>query len=254
MSPHRFGGTVSVAGHAFAVRAAVPIRHRFIPTQRLGPVPAVAAVTCPSNTVLHGDCIEVMAGLPAECVDFILTDPPYLCRYRDRSGRTIANDNDPRWLKPAFAEAYRVLRPDSLCVSFYGWNAADQFLDAWRAAGFRIVGHLVFSKTYASSTRYVAAQHECAYILAKGYPPMPSEALPDVLPWRYTGNRLHPTEKPVEPLRRLVEAFCPKGGLVLDPFCGSGSALVAAQECDRAWLGIELDARHVTTARGRVPS
>lgn len=45
MSPHRFGGAVSVAGHAFAGRAAVPIRYRFIPTQRLGPVPAVAAVT-----------------------------------------------------------------------------------------------------------------------------------------------------------------------------------------------------------------
>ncbi|AMY03623.1 DNA methylase [Mesorhizobium ciceri biovar biserrulae] len=193
-----------------------------------------------------------MAGLPAECVDFILTDPPYLCRYRDRTGRTVANDNNSHWLKPAFAEAYRVLRPDSLCVSFYGWNAADQFIEAWRAAGFRIVGHLVFSKSYASSTRFVAAHHESAYILAKGQPPLPTEAVPDVLPWQYTGNRLHPTEKPVEPLRRLVKAFCPEGGLVLDPFCGSGSTLVAAQDCGRNWLGIELDARHAETASGRV--
>ncbi|MDX8521785.1 hypothetical protein [Mesorhizobium dulcispinae] len=91
--------------------------------------------------MLHGDCIEVMAGLPAECVDFILTDPPYLCRYRDRSGRTIANDDDPRWQHPAFAEAYRVLRPGSLCISFYGLTAADQFIEAWRAAGFRTVRH-----------------------------------------------------------------------------------------------------------------
>ncbi|QND61450.1 DNA methylase [Mesorhizobium huakuii] len=223
-----------------------------IPVQRLGPVPAVAAATCPSNTVLHGDCIEVMAGLPAECVDSILIDPPYLCRYRDRSGRTIANDNNPRWLKPAFAEAYRVLRPNSLCVSFYGWNAADQFLGAWRAAGFRIVGHLVFAKTCASSTRFVAAQHECAYILAKGRPPVPSEALPDVLPWQYTGNQLHPTQRPVEPLRTLIDAFCPASGLVLDPFCGSGSTLVAAVDCGRNWLGVELDVRHAIRALRRL--
>lgn len=225
---------------------------RFIRSQRLGAIPAVAVPAVPRNTVLHGDCIDVMAGFPAECVDFILTDPPYLCNYRDRSGRTVANDNDPRWLKPAFAEAYRVLRPDSLCVSFYGWQQADRFIEAWRVAGFRIVGHLVFAKSYASSARFVAARHECAYVLAKGQPPVPLRVLPDVLPWRYTGNRLHPTEKPVEPLRLLVEAFCPVGGLVLDPFCGSGSTLVAARDCGRKWLGIELDDRNAVTASRRL--
>lgn len=208
----------------------------------------------PRDAVLQGDCIELMGDLPAGCVDFILTDPPYLCGYRDRHGRTIANDNDPHWLKPAFAEAYRVLKPDSLCVSFYGWHKADQFVTAWRSAGFRIVGHLVFAKSYASSARFVAARHECAYILAKGEPPLPSKALPDVLSWQYTGNRLHPTEKPVEPLRQLIESFCPTGGLVLDPFCGSGSTLVAARGCGRAWLGIELDAGHAATALRRFAS
>ena len=157
---------------------------RFLRSQRLGAIPALAVPTLPRNTVLHGDCIAVMAEFPTDSVDFILTDPPYLCNYRDSSGRTVANDNDPRWLKPAFAEAYRVLRPDSLYVSFYGWQAADRFIEAWRLAGFRIVGHLVFAKSYASSARFVAARHECAYILAKGRPPLPRQVLPDVLPWR----------------------------------------------------------------------
>ena len=43
------------------------------------------------NSVLLGDCIGLMRGLPAESVDFILTDPPYLVNYRDRSGRRVAN-------------------------------------------------------------------------------------------------------------------------------------------------------------------
>jgi predicted methyltransferase len=64
-----------------------------------------------TNQILHGDCIEVMRQMPANSVDFIFTDPPYLVNYRDRSGRTIQNDTDESWLKPAMAEAYRVLRP-----------------------------------------------------------------------------------------------------------------------------------------------
>jgi site-specific DNA-methyltransferase (adenine-specific) len=84
----------------------------------------------PIDTVLSGDCIEVMRGLDRESVDFILTDPPYLVGYRSRDGRTIRNDADDRWVKPAFSEAYRVLRRDSFCVSFYGWPHADKFMAA----------------------------------------------------------------------------------------------------------------------------
>lgn len=210
------------------------------------------AAEAPRNRVLQGDCIPIMATLPPASVDFILTDPPYLCRYRSRDGQRVANDDNGRWLKPAAAGMHRVLKPGGLCVSFYGWHHADRFLEAWRAAGLRPVGHLVFAKRYASSVRFVRHCHEQAYVLAKGDavpPPMPPA---DVLGWRYTGNRLHPTEKPVDVLTPLVAAFCPAGGLVLDPFCGSGSTLAAAWLTGRAFLGIELEHRHVLTARQRL--
>jgi site-specific DNA-methyltransferase (adenine-specific) len=225
---------------------------RFFHRQRLGAVPAVAAPRLPRNTVLQGDCIKVMSTLPDGCVDLVLTDPPYICRYRDRHGRTVANDDNAAWVGPAFAEAYRVLRPGSFCISFYGWQAVGQFADAWRSAGFRLVGHFVFKKDYASSKGYTSAHHEQAYLLMKGNAALPASPVPDVLPWRYTGNRLHPTEKPVSSLTPLVTAYCPNGGLVLDPFCGSGSSLVAARESGRDWLGIEMDARYHDTAMARM--
>lgn len=215
------------------------------------PSPAPAG-DAPRNAVLHGDCQRLLPTLPASCVDFVLTDPPYLVRYRDAIGRTVANDNNPRWLKPAFAEIYRVLKPDSLMVCFYGWNAVDLFMDAWRSAGFRPVGHLVCAKRYASSRRFMAHHHEQAYVLAKGSPAVPVQPVPDVLPFPYTGNRLHPTQKPVSLLGPLVEAFTQPGELVLDPFAGSGSTLVAAWQLGRDALGIELDAIHVATARRRM--
>lgn len=144
-----------------------------------------------------GNCIDVMTRIPDNAIDFILTDPPYLVGFRDRSGRTIAGDKTDEWLQPACNEMYRVLKKDALMVSFYGWNRVDRFMAAWKNAGFSVVGHLVFTKNYTSKAAYVGYRHECAYILAKGRPRLPQNPLPDVLGWKYSGNRHHPTEKPV---------------------------------------------------------
>ncbi len=202
--------------------------------------------------ILCGDCVLGMRELESASVDFVLTDPPYGVHYRSRDGQTIANDNNLTWLYPAFAEVYRVLKPGSLCFSFYGWKAVDQFLTVWKALGFRVVGHVVFSKRYAASRQFFEHRHEQGYLLAKGNAALPAEPLPDVLPWAYTGNRLHPTQKPVQPLQRLIESLCRPGGTVLDPFCGSGSTLLAAKLAGRPFIGFELDRRHHATALKRL--
>ena len=174
-----------------------------------------------------GDCVRVMATFPGNAVDFILTDPPYLVGFRDRQGRTIAGDKTDEWLQPACNEMYRVLKKDALMVSFYGWNRVVRFMAAWKNAGFSVVGHLVFTKNYTSKAAYVGYRHECAYILAKGRPRLPQKPLPDVLGWKYSGNRHHPTEKPVTSLQPLIESFTHPNAIVLDPFAGSGSTCVA---------------------------
>jgi adenine-specific DNA-methyltransferase len=205
-----------------------------------------------SNTILQGDCLSIMPTLPARSVDFILTDPPYITRYQSRDGRTVPNDDNDRWLKPAFAEMYRVLANNAFCVSFYGWPQADKFLQAYRAAGFRVVGHFAFPKRYSSSSRFVRYQHECAYLLTKGNPPFPQDTVGDVIDWTYSGNKLHPTQKPLSALLPLVETFCPAQGTVLDPFSGSGSSLLAAKTLGRRYLGIELDAKYHAIASHRL--
>src|SRR6185312_11897098 len=168
------------------------------------------------NTIINGDCLHILPQLPDNSVQFILTDPPYLVGYKDRSGRSIQNDKDDAWLKPAFAEMYRVLTPKSFAVSFYGWPHIDRFMAAWKAAGFRIVGHLVFPKRYTSSTRHLRYQHEQAYLLAKGYPQEPAWPIGDVIDFVYSGNKLHPTEKPLSALLPLVETFSKPGDILLD--------------------------------------
>lgn len=196
------------------------------------------------NTILHGNCIEKMREMPANSVDFILTDPPYLVNYRDRDGRTIQNDAKADWLKPAMWEAYRVLKQDRVMVCFYGWTKVDKFFDAWRSAGFQPVGHIVFRKPYGSKSRFLSYHHEQAYLLAKGRPPLPKQPLADVMDMPYSGNKLHPTQKPVAVLAPLVRSFTLPEELVLDPFAGSGSSCAAAMLAGRKYLGVELDVEY----------
>ncbi len=206
------------------------------------------------NRIIHGDCREVLKTLPDSSVDFVLTDPPYFVSYRDRTGRSIRNDGagDAGDTLAAFAEIYRVLKPNALCVSFYGWQAVDTFMQAWKAAGFMPVDHLVWRKRYASSARFLKRTHEQAYVLAKGRPRRPAEPLADVQPWAYTGNRAHPTEKHVDVLKPVIEAFTAPGDVVLDPFSGSGSTSVAAALSKRRYIGIELERNYCRIAEKRL--
>jgi adenine-specific DNA-methyltransferase len=204
------------------------------------------------NRVLLGDCQEVLAQLPPGCADVVITDPPYVTKYRDRQGRTVANDNNADWIYPAFAQAYRALKPDAFCISFYGWNKVDLFLNAWCRCGFRPVGHFVWVKNYCSSTGYSKMCHECAYLLVKGKPARPHQPIPDVLPWNNTHNKLHPTQKPVASLVPLVEAFSKPGQVVLDPFGGSGSTGVAALKTGRSFILIEKEKPHFALAQARL--
>jgi site-specific DNA-methyltransferase (adenine-specific) len=54
------------------------------------------------NSILHGDCIDILAGFSSANFDFALTDPPYLACYESRDGRRVRNDDNAAWLRPDF--------------------------------------------------------------------------------------------------------------------------------------------------------
>jgi len=204
------------------------------------------------SAIIQGNCIEVMQTLPDRSVDFILTDPPYIAAYKSRDNQSIMNDDNAAWLHRSFAQMYRVLKNNACAISFYGWPKVDLFFAAWKSAGFRIGGHIIFRKRYASKTAFVQYRHEAAFLLIKGNPAFPAAPLPDVMDWTYTGNKLHPTQKSIHILKPLIEAFTAPGELVLDPFAGSGSTCVAAHRTGRDYIGIELDVKHYDTAATRL--
>jgi site-specific DNA-methyltransferase (adenine-specific) len=162
------------------------------------------------------------------------------------------NDDNADWIYPAFYEAYRLLKNDAFCVSFYGWNKVDKFLSAWRDCAFYPVGHFTWVKTYNSSVGFTKMWHECAYLLVKGRPAKPANPPPDVLPWKYSGNKFHPTQKPVSALRPLIEAYSQRGDIVLGPFGGSGSTAIAARQCCRRFILFEKDGQYFEAAKTRL--
>jgi adenine-specific DNA-methyltransferase len=229
---------MSLPGYSFSFSIVPMIQTQIIPGN-------------PPGKLILGDCIDVLKRAPADCVDLVLTDPPYLCNYRDRGGRTLLNDFRTGWITPAFREVYRVLKPHAFCLSFYGWHQVERFMFAWKKAGFRPVGHIVFPKQYASKIGVTGARHEQLYVLAKG-DARPQRVLKDVIPWTYSGNRHHPTEKAVEILRPLIRAFSRPGSVVLDPFCGSAGTGVACLELGRKYICIEKDPKYFRIAETRL--
>ena len=102
------------------------------PTERDAPImPSIPYYSRSGISIFHGDCLDVLPTLANDSVDMTLTDSPYLVRNEGRwdgERRQIVGDSDPAWVRPAFREIWRVMKPDTFCVSFYCWPHADLFL------------------------------------------------------------------------------------------------------------------------------
>ena len=205
-------------------------------------------------TIYHADCREVLPTL--EPVDLVLTDPPYNAINRATGGlRSLdkgtadSAEVDIPWLMGEFVR----LSTNSL----YVWCSEEQFtywIEQAKAHGLTI-RKCVWWKTNPSPMNgdkmwlsaaelCVYARHPLAYHAAFCKPPVwhgPTEFSED-----------HPTPKPIWLMHTLVEASCPEGGTVLDPFIGSGTTLRAAKDLGRKAIGIEIEERYCEIAAKRM--
>lgn len=121
------------------------------------------------NSIITGDAVQVLKTVTEGTIDLVVTDPTYLVNYRDRSGRSLQNDDNPDGVLPVFAPMACAMKANSYAICFAGWSALPQFSAAWDAAGLRIVSLIVWEKQYAASRQgYTQHRHESSYVLAKG--------------------------------------------------------------------------------------
>ena len=210
--------------------------------------------------LINGDCFEILRSMPDESIDCVITDPPYGVNFRSNRRQekfeVIQNDNFLDWILPTYKEIYRVLKKDSLCISFYGWPQVDVFLGCFKAVGFTPKSHLVFIKNVFGLGHWTRGQHESAFLLAKGNPKKTNDAKSDVIEYCNSWNRevdqIHPTQKPTETMIALVDRFTSPNETILDPFMGSGTTGVAALEMGRNFIGIEIDKKYFNIAQKRI--
>jgi len=237
----------------------------------------------PENVVVHGDLLEVLPRWPPGCVDLVFADPPFNIgyqydKYRDDLAPTAYIDWTRRWID----ECLRVLKASgTLWIAIGDEYAAEVRVLMRQKATLRnwIIWHYTFGQcckakfnrahahllyfvkdinnfTFNDRAVRVPSDRQLKYDDKRANP---IGKLPDDV-WKYSRvcgtfkERVgwHPCQMPVALLERVVKACSKRGDLVLDPFAGSGTTLVAAAKLGRRWVGIELSDQYAAQAARRV--
>ena len=198
--------------------------------------------------ILQGDCRVVMRDLEPGSVDAVITDPPYGIDFQSRrrtSGKLakVANDARPYvWWLP---DAFEVLKDGGALLCFCRWDTQEAFRQAIEWAGFTVRSHVIWDRDcrgMGDVRTTFAPLHDVIWFASKGRFTFPNGRPVSVIKSRRVAcqAQVHPNEKPVALMERLMEAVTAPGETVLDPFAGSGSTLVAARNLGRKSIGIEL--------------
>lgn len=230
------------------------------------------------DTYQIGDALEAVQSLPDACIDLVVTDPAYDSLEKWRSMGTTtrlsqSKSSSNQWfdvvgedyLFSLLKECYRVLKPDSHLYLVSDYETNVKLATKAPAIGFELKKSLIWEKVgkekliHCPSCGSVAGKkqglgspgmgypyrssYEMILFLAKGKRKIPeNKGVRDVLKFpRIKGKDYYPTQKPEALLSVLMEQSSDPGDIVLDPFAGSGSTLVAAKRLGRHFLGVDIN-------------
>jgi DNA modification methylase len=200
----------------------------------------------------------------------VITDPPYGVDFRSRRAETpegkrwvadIANDKE---LDGAIALFHEVMFPickampdNSDLYVFTRWDIVGEWITAVRALpGFQYKMMLVWDKGIPGMGDIDSnwgCGHELILYCKKGRRDIPYRRSSIIAVDKvHATQHIHPTEKPVGLLEKLIEMSTDPGDLIVDPFSGSGSTVVAAQRTGRSAIGIEENEGFVLASRIRI--
>lgn len=218
-----------------------------------------------------GNCIDLMNDIPDGTIDLVITDPPY--KLNKTTGSTTSSSKAERWQGNILAAdktagimneisfsdwlpiLYKKLKDSSHC---YIWTNDKNICDLQTEAekvGFQLHNVLIWKKNNCTPNRWYMKNCEFVLFLRKGKS-FPIANLGDSQLFEVNNisgkSKLHPTQKPVEVLERLVINSSAENGIVFDPFMGSGSTGVACVRTGRRFIGMELDKQYFDIAEKRI--
>lgn len=240
----------------------------------------------PYMRLLRGDCIEILNKARDNSVDMIFADPPY---FLSNGGITchagkMVSVNKGKWDKSKGAKenheftkkwleaCQRVLKPNGTIWVSGTTHIIYSVGFAMQELGYKILNDIIWYKRNAPpnlSCRYFTHSTEIVLWSAKNakskhhfdYPLMKKmnqgKQMRNV--WEISAPQAvekkfgkHPTQKPVELLKRIILASTKKDDLVLDPFCGSSTTGVAAVLLNRKYVGIDLESEYLQLSKKRL--
>lgn len=223
------------------------------------------------NYIDNIDCLEGLAEIPDKSVDAIITDPPYFLSMGHAGCKTNATRSDSLqsnrtfndlaictpFYKQLFSEYRRVLKDDGSFYFFTDWRGYAYYFPLINAE-LPVRNMLVWDKKGGPGSFY-SFNHE---LIIFGTYKNKTKAGVGSSVWRLAafssgakatnGDKVHPTQKPVEVITKMIEDSTEPGAVVLDTFMGSGTTAVACLQTGRNYIGFELDEKYHAIAQQRI--
>jgi site-specific DNA-methyltransferase (adenine-specific) len=222
------------------------------------------------DTLYEGDALTLLPQVPDGAVDLIVTDPPFAIDFKaqrlnyNRTGSNVLEGYQEipeeeygeftrRWIE----EAARVLSPTGSMYIFSGWNRLRDILEGIDTAGLTTVNHLIWKYQFGVFTKkkYVTSHYHILFVVKdpKRYTFNKIDHYPEdvwVINREYwKGRKKTPTKLPSELVKKILSYSSNPGDLVLDPFLGSGTVAVVAQQEGRHFFGFEVVPEYCAFAR-----
>ncbi|MBR7628435.1 site-specific DNA-methyltransferase [Aeromonas popoffii] len=202
--------------------------------------------------LFRDDAVNWLSTLADASVDLIITDPPYesLEKYRKIGTTTrlkISDGSSNQWFdifpnerfEELFLELHRVLKKNSHFYLFCDQETMFYVKPIAEKVGFKFWKPIVWNKMAIGMGYHYRAKYEFILFFEKGKRKLNNLGIADVLECKRV-HRGYPTEKPVSLLETLILQSSGDGDLVVDPFFGSGSTLVAAKNLGREAMGCDI--------------
>ena len=216
------------------------------------------------NKIYNEDCIEGMKNISDNSIDLIVTDPPYLVKYKTgrrkdklhKFTKEILNDDNEQLLKDYIKECHRIMKDDTAMYMFCSSNKVDFFkqeLDQY----FTIKNMIIWVKNSHTAGDLQSAfgrKYEIVFLVNKGRSKFNGTRLTDVWEFKRVAGKgqLHQNQKPVEMIEQCIEKHSNENDVVFDGFMGSGTTAIACINTNRNYIGFELDEEYYETSIKRI--